>query len=201
MNQQQKNVIEEFAQKELLGGRSHGWEHTQRVKDTAIKIGKKEGGDLEVLELAALLHDIARKDEEEDPGLCHAEEGARKAGKFLKEMNYPKTQQVVHCIESHRFASKKQPETLEARILQDADRLDAMGAIGIMRCFMHHGAHGSGSGGNSSKTRGALMHFYDKLLKLKDEMHTATAKQIAEERHEYMTEFLERLEKEEKGEI
>lgn len=166
----------------------HGWEHTDRVRKLSLQIGKKENADLEVVEIAALLHDIARdKDIEEH----HAIEGARMAREILTKMHYPKTEEVVHCIETHSFTVNKEPKTIEARVLQDADRLDAMGAIGIARCFEYHGKYGGEP----------IEHFHKKLLKLKNTMHTETAKRLAKGRHEFMVLFLDRFEKEKRGEL
>ncbi|MCD4740477.1 HD domain-containing protein [archaeon] len=183
--------IGEIAKNSSLENGCHGWEHTKRVQELVLKIGTEENADLEILEISALLHDIARSKEQ----ICHAEEGAKKARELLEEMDYDKIEDVIHCIETHRFSRGKDPETLEAKILQDADKLDAMGAIGIARCFIYRGNH-------SDKTiQSAKKHFHKKLLKLKDKIHTQSAKKIAAERHGFLLEFLERLEKEEKGEL
>lgn len=180
--------IYEIAKKASPESGCHGWKHTERVRELVLKIGKEEGADLEVLELAALLHDIARKQERE----CHAKEGAEKAREILE--GYEKKDEVVHCIEAHRFSKGKEPETLEAKVLQDADKLDSMGAVGIARCFMYQAEHGG-----NMKT--AKEHFHNKLLKLGSLMHTETGRRFAVERHGFLEEFLERLEKEEKGQL
>ena len=182
--------IERKAEENSLKTGCHGWDHTQRVRELVLKIGLEEKADLEILEIAALLHDIARKKEKN--GLCHAEEGARIAGEILKD--HPKKEGIVHCIESHRFSRGKQPKTLEAKILQDADKLDSMGAVGIARCFMYQSEH-------KGNIHTAKEHFQEKLLKLGSLMHTKTGKKLASERHEFLEEFLDRLEKEEKGEL
>ncbi|MEM0331842.1 MAG: phosphohydrolase, partial [Archaeoglobaceae archaeon] len=96
---------------------------------------------------------------------------------------------VVHAIESHSFSSNVKPRTLEAKILSDADKLDAIGAIGVARAFLY-----SGEKGRSIEE--TLMHFEEKLLKLKDLLYTDTAKAIAAERHEFLKKFYEELKRE-----
>ena len=120
-------------------GKGHGFDHTKRVYDLAVEIAKTEKADLDVIQAAALLHDICRKNQEET-GLCHAEEGSKLAPKILNEINFPteKIANVVHCIKVHRFSKRLNPETREAKILQDADRLDALGAIAISRIIEHN---------------------------------------------------------------
>ena len=140
-----------------------------------------------MLEIAALLHDVARG--HENSNLHHAVKGAEIARELLTARGYHKVNEVIHCIEAHSFSGGVEPKTLEAKIIQDADRLDAIGAIGIARCFEYHGKYGGEP----------IAHFQEKLLKLKDLMHTETARRLAEERHRFMVEFLDRLDREEKG--
>ncbi len=156
----------------------HGEDHVKRVVNLALLIAKKEGGDLDVIKKAAELHDIARDQKD------HAISSAKIAEKILRKEGYDKDfiKKVCHCIESHSFSSKIEPKTLEAKILSDADKLDAIGAIGIARAFMFAGERGK-------SLRDALKHFEDKLLKLKDMMHTDTAKKIAKKRHKFLKEF------------
>jgi uncharacterized protein len=177
--------------KSMLGGSgSHGMDHTERVVSMCRLIGEKEHADLQVLVPAALLHDIARPLEKEK-GLPHEEEGARMAEEFLSSLHYDETRILAICaaIRTHRFSSGKNPESLEAKILSDADKLDAMGAVGIARTFMRAAEHGG-------EIEDAVFHFHDKLLKLKDLMYTATAREIAGERHAFLLSFLENLERE-----
>ena len=164
---------------------SHDDGHVRRVLRWAIYLAKKEGADIEVVKKAAELHDIAR----DRPN--HAIEGAKIAREILRSEGYDEDfiAKVVHCIESHSFSSRIEPKTLEAKILSDADKLDAMGAIGVARAFIYSGEHGR-------SIEETLKHFEDKLLKLKDLMHTKTAKQVAEDRHRFMLEFYERLKRE-----
>ncbi len=173
---------------------THGFSHVRRVLNLCMHIGRKEGADLEVLALAALLHDVARPLEDRGEIEDHAVESAKIAKRFLKTLGYEKADQVAHAIESHRFSRPPEPRTLEAKILSDADKLDAIGAIGIARVFMYSGEHGR-------DIETSLKHFEEKILKLKDLMHTETAREMALERHRYTEEFISRIRKEIEGEL
>jgi uncharacterized protein len=190
---------------------SHGWDHVQRVYDGCLKIGRKEKGDLRVLALAALLHDIGRREEQASKGkICHAQVGAAKAEKILSRFSVPDKikQEVLHCIRSHRFRGKRVPESLEARILFDADKLDSIGALGIGRAFLFAGEVGArlhNSHRDLSQTVSysredtAYREFQVKLIKVKDRMLTPSGKVIAAGRHRFMVRFFQRLEEEVKG--
>ncbi len=169
---------------------SHGTDHVRRVFFLCETIGVRENADLSVLLPAALLHDVARKAEEER-GIRHEEEGARVAGAYLSSLGFgeERIRQIQHAIRSHRFRSGPRPETPEARILSDADKLDAMGATGIARTFIRAGEHGGG-------IRDAMDHMEEKLLNLRDHLYTRTARNMAEERHRFLREFLYALRKE-----
>ena len=120
----------------------HDFEHVSRVYNLAKAIGKEEKADMLVLEAAALMHDLGRLAELKDPKLNHAVESAKIACDILKGIDFPddKVQDVLHAIRAHRFSKGEIPFTTEAKVLQDADRLDALGAIGIARCFAFTGA-------------------------------------------------------------
>jgi len=186
----------EFAKSFFEREGTHGFSHVERVFNLCLHIGKEEGADLEVLALASLLHDIARPLEDSGKVEDHAAESAKIAGRFLRSLGYPeeKVQAVVHAIEAHRFSRGPEPRTLEAKILSDADKLDAIGAVGIARVFMYSGEHGR-------DIEASLKHFEEKILKLKDLMYTETARRIAEERHGFTVEFIERIRREMEGEI
>lgn len=164
---------------------AHDRGHVERVARIAKYIAEREGGDIEVVLKSAELHDVARFAEN------HAFESAKVAEKLLREQGYGEefVRSVKHAIESHSFSSKVEPKTLEAKILSDADKIDAMGAIGIARAFMF-------SGERRRSIEETLRHFEEKLLKLKDCLHTETAKKIAEKRHEFLKKFYEQLKKE-----
>lgn len=166
---------------------SHGLDHVLRVVYLCESIGKEENADMMVLLPAALFHDIARQKERE-MGIPHEEAGAQMAERYLRSIQYDEERipKITHAIRTHRYRSTVKPETLEARILSDADKLDAMGAVGIARTFIRAGEHGG-------EIRDAVEHIHDKLLKLYGLMYTGTAKKIAEERHRYLCAFLETL--------
>lgn len=166
---------------------SHGLDHVLRVVYLCEVIGKEENADMMVLLPAALFHDIARPMEREK-GMPHEEAGARMAERYLRSIQYDEEsiQKITHAIRTHRYRSIEKPETLEARILSDADKLDAMGAVGIARTFIRAGEH-------SGEIRDAMDHIHNKLLNLHGLMYTETAKKLAEERHRYLCVFLETL--------
>lgn len=194
---------------------SHDWAHVQRVYNLCLKIGKKEGADLEVLKLAALLHDIARKREDESKGkIDHATESARMAKGILKSYGYPEEtiSRVSHCIETHRSRDKRVPQTKEAKTLFDADKLDAIGAIGVARSFAFAGENRFKLYRDSNldfsekpldkidyDSHTPILEYTSKLGKIKDRMLTKTGRKIAEERNRFTKQFFERLEKEIRG--
>ena len=189
----------------------HDKYHVERVYNLAIRIAQEEKADLDTVKAAVLLHDIARAQEDEGIINDHANEGAKMAQKILHEVNFPanKIGNVIHCIETHRFRKGLAPRTLEAKILQDADRLDIIGAVGVARVFTRGGWSNKPIHDPTippkekydGKSETSTNHIYEKLLKIRDTINTETAKKIAENRHAYVEEFLERLLKEWKAEI
>jgi uncharacterized protein len=192
---------------------SHRWDHTLRVYRLAYKIGELEGANLEVVGYAALLHDIGRSREDESAGeVDHAQEGGRMARNILKDLDMEETKirEVVHCIETHRFRDDNQPQTLEAKVLYDADKLDSIGAVGIGRAFLFSGEVGARLHNKTAKPEEtdpyspedtAYREYLVKLSKIKDRMLTSTGKKLALERHRFMEEFFERFKQEIEGEI
>ncbi len=165
----------------------HGVDHTMRVYHNALSIaGHYEECDLELVSLAALLHDV------DDHKLFQTENNAN-ARNFLEKqgLNKDRTDMICDIINAVSFSKNKgrTPDTLEGKIVQDADRIDAMGAIGIARTFAYGGKCGR-------DMDSSVEHFHDKLLLLKDMMNTDEARKIAEDRHKYMEQFLSELEKE-----
>ena len=164
----------------------HDRDHTLRVYHNALKIAEKENCDLQILALTALLHDV------DDHKLFNTinNENARR---FLKLHNIPDEtiETICNNINSISFSKNrgKRPETKEGQIVQDADRLDALGAIGIARTFAYGGSR-------QRELSSSIDHFHEKLLLLKDEMNTEEGKRLAEERHEFMLEFLRRYSEE-----
>lgn len=211
------NILEkikrEVRQKLTHVNSCHEWEHTERVFNLAMNIGKKEKADLEVLGLATILHDIARKEQDESGGkIDHAERGAVLATEILRRNNFSeqKIRNIAHCIKSHRYRNDVIPETVEAKILYDADKLDAIGAIGIGRAFSfagHIGAKVHNKEVNLTPTveysvdDSAWREYNIKLKNIKDKMLTREGKRVAEGRHSFMEEFFTRLNKEVDGEI
>ena len=208
------NVIEKtvaFVKEKLVGAEAgHDWFHIERVWKIAQKISEKEGGNLEVIELSALLHDIA------DPKFHNGDEtlAIKISKEFLEKelVSEEIIEQVLFIIKNISFKNREElPENppLELQIVQDADRLDAIGAIGIARTFnfggfknnlMYHPEIQPNlnlSKEEYKKSNGTTInHFYEKLLLLKDLMNTETAKKIASERHDFMLKFLDEFYKE-----
>ena len=194
-----------------MGG-CHGPDHTERVHKTSLYIGRLMGARLDVLSAAALLHDIGRRCETREQGkICHAEKGAELSRDILKKLGFSQKliQEIAHCIETHRFRGNKMPQTLEAKILYDADKLDSIGAVGIGRAFLFAGQTGARLHNESdvdilackpySKEDTAYREFKFKMSKIKDRMLTPEGKRLAVERHNFMEVFFERLERETKG--
>ena len=178
----------------------HDWFHTLRVFKTATRIAEAEGADLVTVQLAALLHDV--DDRKLSPETYEDKANARG---FLSENNVDavRIEGICRIIGEISFAENRVPSTLEGKCVQDADRLDAIGAIGIARAFAYGGNHNrlmyhpdvkpnlnmsKEEYVNSKST--TVNHFYEKLFKLTDMMNTETAKAIAREREEYMRGFL-----------
>ena len=192
---------------------THGMTHVNRVYNLSLKISKEEKNiDLEVIKSAALLHDVARKLETENSNICHAKKGSEIAKKILKELKFPKDKinDVCHCIEVHRYSKKLKPKTKEAKIIQDADRLDALGAIAIARIFNYenekdrplHIPELKPKETYTGNSETAIIHFYEKILKIKPEsFKTKKAKEIAKERYDYVKEYVDRFIKEWNGEL
>jgi len=193
---------------------THDWDHVERVHNLCMHIGRIEGADLEVLSCAAYLHDIGRGFEERDISVCHARKGAQLAQGLLADMGFEDTfiQKVVHCIATHRFRDGLMPETLEARVLYDADKLDAIGAIGIARAYAYAGEHNQRLVEEFEREHGddlavdhtshsPIKEYKVKLSKIKDRMLTSEGRRIAEKRDAFMSAFLERLRAECEGVI
>ncbi len=182
---------------------AHAFDHVLRVYRLAERIGRVEGADMRVLLTAALLHDIARDDPD------HHLRGAARARAILAGHPPDFVDAVAHCIEAHRFRKGPEPRTLEARILQDADKLDAIGAIGVARAFAHAGHYNEPLWAPLDEvmhstldgpTHTPVHEYWHKLRHLADQLHTPTARAIARERHAFMEIFFRRLDQECRGE-
>lgn len=206
----------DFVKTELQGAEGgHDWWHIYRVWQQAKHIAATETADVLVVELGALLHDIA------DSKFHNGDEniGPAKAVAFLQTLEVPAgiITQVENIIRHISFKGGNQEKTFfsaELAVVQDADRLDAIGAIGIARAFNYGGFKNRSLYDPAIKpnmqmtkdeyknsTAPTITHFYEKLLLLKDRMNTPTGKKLAEERHAFMEAFLERFYKEWEGEI
>ena len=193
----------EFVKEKLYGeGSGHDWFHIERVYNLSRYLAEKENADSFIVEMAALLHDI------DDWKFSSNNDNPTNTEVFLKkiqvnEEDLIKIIKIINTISFKGGVVDSSQETIEGKVVQDADRLDAIGAIGIARTFAY--------GGNKnrviydpnikpmnftsledvkSENNHTINHFYEKLLKLKDLMNTKSAKEIAEKRHKYMEEFL-----------
>jgi uncharacterized protein len=199
-----KNTLENDAS-------GHDWWHIVRVHNTARMIAEIEEADLFIVEMAALLHDIA-----DEKLSISEEEGLAKVMNWLAacEIEYEQQEQIVSIIQNMSFKGGNRPSltSIEGKVVQDADRLDAIGAVGIARTFAYAGSKGDIIYDPSVPVRDSMTkeeyrngkstpinHFYEKLLKLKDLMNTETAKSLAEERHQFMVNYLQQFMKEWNG--
>lgn len=190
---------------------AHDFDHVQRVTHLAVRIAAAERADLEVVRLAALLHDVPVPAGCTDARQSHHLAAAEFARELLagRGLAPDRIANVVHCIAAHRFRDRTiVPATLEAKCLYDADKLDSIGAIGIARAFAFAGAHGSrlwrepwpSAPGDDAKPAGPnytpVHEFVYKLSRIAGTLHTATAQTMAAERHRYMCAFFDRLDAE-----
>ena len=190
----------EYARQIFAGdGSGHDFDHTLRVYHMAVRIAGEEGADVEMVALAALLHDV--DDHKLSPETCEHKD---RAVAFLKSqgVSEQKIHRIVEIISQISFsAGNGRPSTLEGMCVQDADRLDAIGAIGIGRAFAFGGSRGRRMHDPDGADKTATVeHFYDKLFKLKDLMTTPTGKNLAQQRDEFMHSFLEQFYAEAVGE-
>ncbi len=209
-------TTENYVKETLQGAEGgHDWFHTSRVYKTALHIAEGEQVDLLTVGLGALLHDIA------DAKFHNGDEsiGPRKAKAFLKGLHLSKNQieAVVDIVENISFKNSlgeadSRPKSKALQIVQDADRLDAMGAIGIARAFNYGGFRnrplfdpdikpekGLSKEQYKKSKSPTINHFYEKLLTLKDNMNTETGKKMAVQRHTYMLAFLDQFYREWEG--
>lgn len=187
---------------------SHDWQHIERVRQNAREILRDHEADAFLVEVAVLLHDVS------DPK--YKKQGEDPESEILESLGLSCEQKmrVTEIISSVSFkgGNGKPPASIEAAIVQDADRLDAIGAVGIARTFAYGGAKGRKLYDWNEKPRmkmteeqyrskptSSATHFYEKLLKLKDHMNTEAGRRIAEERHTFMLSFLKQLQKETDG--
>lgn len=175
----------------------HDYFHIERVVKVAKRIAEEENADVFLVELAAWLHDVG--DYKLNNGVDKSEE---LISEFLSGLNVPEEiiSKIIEIVSQVSFSKGKTAESLETKIVQDADRLDAIGAIGLARVFAYGGSKQREIYNPENPEETTIQHFYDKLLKLKDLMNTNSAKKIAEERHQYLEGFLNRFYNEWEGE-
>lgn len=216
--------IEKIADERLKDCSAHNIEHVKRVYNLCLELAENQKVDLGVLRASALLHDIGGMEELRDPtgNTDHASVGAKLAGPILRDLDFSdkEIKHIQDCILSHRYKNEHEPETIEAKILFDADKLDSIGAIGIARAFVWIGknkAHiyskpnieeyaqknlfGGKIGGRikNKSLHSPQIEFATKLKFLKDRLYTKKGREIAEERTAFFKNFLDRLEKEVHG--
>ena len=164
----------------------HGFDHTMRVYRNAMEIARGEDCDRRIVALSALLHDA------DDAKLFHTADNAN-ARAFLNSHGADEemTERILAAVNAVSFSKNRdrRPDTVEGQIVQDADRLDAIGAVGIARTFAYGGSHGRGP-------EDSIRHFHEKLLLLTDRMNTQTAKAMAADRHRFLLDFLKEWERE-----
>lgn len=204
-----ENYIKSYFQDE---GSGHDWWHIHRVRNIALKLAKTEGGNVFKIEISALLHDL-------DDWKLNSESEASKTEKWLNDLGISDSEkmdilEIIGQVSFKGAGVENRAISLEAKLVQDADRLDAMGAIGVARTFAYGGSkgrliyhpdekplmHNSFDAYKNNKAP-TINHFYEKLLLLKDLLNTNSAKQMAEKRHQFMEEFLEQFYAEWENEI
>lgn len=185
---------------------AHDKEHVYRVLYEALEIASyEENVDYDVLICACLLHDIGRKEQFADSSLCHAQVGSEKAYNFLVKSGFSIdfADRVAHCILCHRYRNSNIPQTIEAKILFDADKLDVSGAIGIARTLLYNGqvseplysldSNGFVSNGENDMLPSFLQEYHYKLERLYDKFFTAHGAEVARQRQQAAITFYENI--------
>jgi len=189
---------------------AHDFLHVLRVMENGRRIAAAEGADVSVVVAAALLHELFNYPKNHPESHLSGEVCADHAAQVLAAEGYPQefADQVCYCIRVHSFSRGVIPDTQEAKVLQDADRLDAIGAIGIARCFstgavmgrpFYHAEDPFCRNRTPDDKEWTTDHFYRKLLKIPGTLHTETGKRLAEERTRYMEAYLQQLQRELQG--
>lgn len=209
----QGNIIkktEEFVKNKMKGDPGHDWSHVNRVRNVALHLGKKEKADLFIVELASILHDVA------DHKFYGGDDkiGSKTATKWLNKIKVDEKviEHICHIIDEVSFKGagvKYKMKTIEGKVVQDADKLDAIGAIGVARTFSYGGHFNvpmyipekkpvfhTSFAQYKKNSESTINHFYEKLLLLKDRMHTKSARKIAQKRHKFMELYLKEFFKE-----
>lgn len=202
-----EKACRQYLESRPLTDSAHGLAHTERVVANAKMLLQKENADTEIVTAAAWLHDCVVLPKNHPNRKQASRLASEKAGDFLKSIGLEEKRrlQVQHAIHAHSFSAGITPETIEAKIVQDADRLDALGAIGIARCFLvggelnrnlYHPDDPFCLKRPPDDTRWTIDHFYSKLFELPAMMHTDSAKKEAKKRVAFMRTYLDALGKE-----
>ena len=186
----------------------HDFDHVLRVLALAERLAQDEGADLEIVRTATLLHDMARG-RGDRLATDHAHAGAEAAREILAGQPLDKIEAVTHAIAAHRFRTGPAPQTLEAKVLHDADKLDAIGAIGVARAFAYGGHEGQrlwaevpAGYQEHSDTRHEhtpVHEYHLKLVRIRDRLLTKSARQLATNRHTFMVRYFSQLDREVRG--
>ncbi len=204
---QAESLFLEFMQQEMQVDAAHDLSHIQRVAKTAKKLAEQEGAQLEVVLPAAYLHDCFTYPKDHPNRKKSSIIAAKKAVAFLESIDYPRHYHdaIAHAIEAHSFSAGIRPNTLEAQVVQDADRLDALGAIGVARCIqvstqfdakLYDHQDMFAEQRDLDDKQYTLDHFQTKLFKIVDTMNTKSAKQEAQQRKAFMQTYLVQLREE-----
>jgi uncharacterized protein len=195
---------EEFLGERLRGDQAHGLDHVRRVVANARRLAAAEGARLEVVLPAAWLHDCEVAPKDSPHRSTASARAARTAREWLESVGYPSVllDEIEHAIAAHSFSAGLSPHTIEAKVVQDADRLDALGAVGIARCMMVGGNLGRPlydpddpfcERRDAKDSVSTIDHFYTKLLRLSDSMQTESGRREAARRTEFMRSYLQEL--------
>ncbi|PWF73470.1 phosphohydrolase [Vibrio sp. T9] len=194
----------EFMQQEMQVDAAHDISHVQRVVNTAKKLAMEEGADLSIVLPAAYLHDCFTYPKGHPNRKQSSIIAAKKAVAFLESIDYPQQYHdaIAHAIEAHSFSANIRPNTLEAKVVQDADRLDALGAIGITRCIqvstefdaqLYDDKDIFAQQRELDDKQFTLDHFQTKLFKIAETMNTESARREAQKRKVFMQAYIEQL--------
>ncbi len=195
-------VIKPYFSEESKNG-SHGYDHAIRVYNIGKYISEREGGDLEIVGAGCLLHDIGK--DYDRGGVCHAEFGSKMSKEILKSIGFPENKilSVSYCVKVHRYSKGINPETLEAKIVQDADRLEEIGAVAIARGLiedklrrkpLYDPSISPNEEYKSGENRTSINFLIEKSLKLKPQtFHTKTAQELSKRRYEFTQQFVKEV--------
>ncbi|HHF3197709.1 TPA: HD domain-containing protein [Vibrio diabolicus] len=194
----------EFMQQEMQVDAAHDISHVQRVVNTAKKLAVEEGADLSIVLPAAYLHDCFTYPKDHPNRKQSSIIAAKKAVAFLESIDYPRQYHdaIAHAIEAHSFSANIRPNTLEAKVVQDADRLDALGAIGVTRCIqvstefdaqLYDDKDIFAQQRELDDKQFTLDHFQTKLFKIAETMNTESARRKAQKRKAFMQAYIEQL--------